>query len=99
MPLMELTYEKGILTPEARDQLVEDLTTNLLKAEGAPNTEFFRSVTWVLINERPAALTYAGVKIGGEAFELKASETLIATAPEAVEVTGPATVILSAIHT
>lgn len=64
MPLMELTYEEGALTPEARDQLVENLTTNLLKAEGAPNTEFFRSVTWVLINERPAALTYAGDKSG-----------------------------------
>lgn len=62
MPLMELTYQEGAITPEARDQLVEDLTTNLLKAEGAPNTEFFRSVTWVLINERPAALTYAGDK-------------------------------------
>ena len=62
MPLMELTYQEGALSPEARDQLVEDLTTNLLKAEGAPNTEFFRSVTWVLINERPAALTYAGDK-------------------------------------
>jgi len=62
MPLMELTYQEGALTPEARDQLVEDLTTNLLKAEGAPNTEFFRSVTWVLINERPAELVYAGDK-------------------------------------
>lgn len=60
MPLMELSYQEGAITPETRDQLVETLTTHLLKAEGAPNTEFFRSVTWVLINERPAALTYAG---------------------------------------
>jgi phenylpyruvate tautomerase PptA (4-oxalocrotonate tautomerase family) len=70
MPLMELTYEEGALTPEARDQLVENLTTNLLKAEGAPNTEFFRSVTWVLINERPAALTYAGDKPGAGVVKL-----------------------------
>ncbi|HMU27217.1 MAG TPA: 4-oxalocrotonate tautomerase [Solirubrobacterales bacterium] len=67
---MELTYEEGALTPEARDQLVENLTTNLLKAEGAPNTEFFRSVTWVLINERPAALTYAGDKPGAGVVKL-----------------------------
>lgn len=70
MPLMELTYQEGALTPDARDQLVEDLTTNLLKAEGAPNTEFFRSVTWVLINERPAALTYAGDKSGARVVKL-----------------------------
>ncbi|MCB0830523.1 MAG: tautomerase family protein [Solirubrobacterales bacterium] len=70
MPLMELTYQEGAITPEARDQLVEDLTTNLLKAEGAPNTEFFRSVTWVLINERPAQLTYAGDRPGAGVVKL-----------------------------
>ena len=70
MPLMELTYQEGALTPGARDQLVENLTTNLLKAEGAPNTEFFRSVTWVLVNERPAALTYAGDKSGAGVVKL-----------------------------
>ena len=64
MPLMELTYQEGAITPEARDQLVETLTTGLLKAEGAPNTEFFRGVTWVLVNERPAELVYAGDKPG-----------------------------------
>lgn len=62
MPLMELSYQEGAITPETRDQLVETLTTALLQAEGAPNTEFFRSVTWVLINERPAELVYAGDK-------------------------------------
>ena len=62
MPLMELTYQEGAIKPEARDQLVETLTTGLLKAEGAPNTEFFRGVTWVLVNERPAELVYAGDK-------------------------------------
>ena len=70
MPLMELTYQEGALTPEARGKLVEDLTTNLLKAEGAPNTEFFRGVTWVLINERPAELTYAGDKPGAGVVKL-----------------------------
>lgn len=70
MPLMELTYQEGAISPETRDKLVEDLTTNLLKAEGAPNTEFFRSVTWVLINERPAELTYAGDKSGAAVIKL-----------------------------
>jgi len=71
MPLMELTYQEGALTPEARDRLVEELTTHLLKAEGAPDTEFFRSVTWVLVDERPAGLTYAGDKPGAGVVKLE----------------------------
>lgn len=70
MPLMELTYQEGAISPETRDRLVQDLTTNLLKAEGAPNTEFFRSVTWVLVNERPAELTYAGDRPGAGVIKL-----------------------------
>lgn len=70
MPLMELSYQQGAISPETRDQLVETLTTNLLKAEGAPNTEFFRSVTWVLVNERPAELVYAGDKPGAGVVKL-----------------------------
>lgn len=70
MPLMELTYQEGAITPEARDELVETLTTSLLKAEGAPDTEFFRSVTWVLVNERPAELVYAGDKPGAGVVKL-----------------------------
>ena len=64
MPLMELSYQEGAISPATRDQLVETLTTSLLKAEGAPNTEFFRGVTWVLVNERPAELVYAGDRPG-----------------------------------
>lgn len=71
MPLMELTYQEGAITPETRDELVETLTTGLLKAEGAPNTDFFRSVTWVLVNERPAELVYAGDKPGAGVVKLE----------------------------
>ncbi|MCB0858268.1 MAG: tautomerase family protein [Solirubrobacterales bacterium] len=70
MPLMELSYQQGAITPEVRDELVETLTTSLLKAEGAPNTEFFRSVTWVLVNERPAELVYAGDRPGAGVVKL-----------------------------
>lgn len=70
MPLMELTYQEGAITPETRDGLVETLTTRLLKAEGAPDTQFFRDVTWVLVNERPAALTYAGDRPGAGVVKL-----------------------------
>ena len=54
MPVFELTYPKGALEPEARAQLLEDLTTALLRAERAPDTEFFRSVTWSYVHELPA---------------------------------------------
>ena len=53
MPVFELTYPKGALEPEARAQLLEDLTTALLRAERAPDTEFFRNVTWSFVHELP----------------------------------------------
>lgn len=54
MPVFELTYPKGALAPEARAKLLEDLTTALLRAERAPDTEFFRNVTWSFVHELPA---------------------------------------------
>jgi phenylpyruvate tautomerase PptA (4-oxalocrotonate tautomerase family) len=53
MPVFELTYPEGALAPEAREQLLEDLTTCLLRAERAPDTEFFRNVTWSYVHELP----------------------------------------------
>ena len=53
MPVFELTYPEGALEPEARAQLLEDLTTALLRAERAPDTEFFRGVTWSYVHELP----------------------------------------------
>ena len=53
MPVFELTYPKGALEPEARAQLLDDLTTAVLRAERAPDTEFFRNVTWSFVHELP----------------------------------------------
>ena len=53
MPVFELTYPKGALEPEARAGLLEDLTTALLRAERAPDTDFFRSITWSYVHELP----------------------------------------------
>ena len=47
MPFMEITYPQGALSTEARATLAEELTTIILHAERAPNTEFFRKVTWL----------------------------------------------------
>jgi phenylpyruvate tautomerase PptA (4-oxalocrotonate tautomerase family) len=58
MPLIELTYPEGALTPEARDTLADDLTTAILQAERAPREGFFRTVTWVTVHELPATHVY-----------------------------------------
>ena len=51
MPMIELTYPKGAIAPDAREELLEELATKMLAAEKAPDTEFFRSITWVYANE------------------------------------------------
>jgi phenylpyruvate tautomerase PptA (4-oxalocrotonate tautomerase family) len=60
MPMIDLTYPDGALPAERRQALVEDLTTVLLRAERAPDTDFFRSVTWVYLHELPADAVMAG---------------------------------------
>ena len=60
MPIFEVTYPQGALAPEARSKLLEDLTTVLLRAERAPDTEFFRSITWSYVHELPADAVLAG---------------------------------------
>src|SRR5688500_13354232 len=59
VPVFELTYPEGALEPEARTRLMDDLTTALLRAERAPDTEFFRSVTWSYVHELPAGSVLA----------------------------------------
>ncbi len=53
MPLMDLTFPAGALAPEARSTVVDNLTTVLLRAERAPDTDFFRSITWVHVHALP----------------------------------------------
>jgi phenylpyruvate tautomerase PptA (4-oxalocrotonate tautomerase family) len=66
MPMIEVTYPKGAIAPEAREGLLDELATKLLAAEKAPDTEFFRSITWVYANElEPEALAVGG-RPGGE---------------------------------
>jgi phenylpyruvate tautomerase PptA (4-oxalocrotonate tautomerase family) len=62
MPMMNLTYPEGTFTPEEREDLAEKLTTALLRAERAPDTEFFRSITWVHVHELPAGTVLAAGK-------------------------------------
>ena len=66
MPMIELTYPKGSIEPGAREELLDELATKLLEAEKAPDTEFFRSITWVYANEIEAESLAVGGKPGGE---------------------------------
>jgi phenylpyruvate tautomerase PptA (4-oxalocrotonate tautomerase family) len=54
MPLMDLTYPAGAIDQDARAGLAEELTTVLLRAERAPDTDFFRSITWLHVHELAA---------------------------------------------
>src|SRR4051812_26747182 len=60
MPIVDLTYPQGTLTPEARTELAERLTAVVLRAERAPDTDFFRSVTWAYVHELPEGTVLAG---------------------------------------
>ena len=66
MPMLELTYPKGALSPDARADLLEELATKMLAAEKSPDTEFFRSITWVYANEIDPDAIAVGGRPGGE---------------------------------
>ena len=66
MPMIELTYPKGAIAPEARAELLDELATKLLEAEKAPDTDFFRSITWVYANEIASDDLAVGGRPGGE---------------------------------
>ena len=66
MPMIELTYPEGSIAAEAREGLLEELATKLLEAERAPDTEFFRSITWVYANAIAPADLAVGGRPGGE---------------------------------
>ena len=53
MPLLELTVPEGALDDEAKRELPPKLAAKLLEWEGAPDTEFFRSISWTHLNELP----------------------------------------------
>jgi phenylpyruvate tautomerase PptA (4-oxalocrotonate tautomerase family) len=55
MPKLELTIPADSLSEDAQGQLARDLGAALLHAEGAPDTDFFRSITWAHVHALPAA--------------------------------------------
>jgi phenylpyruvate tautomerase PptA (4-oxalocrotonate tautomerase family) len=57
--MIDLTYPAGTFSEQDRRALAENLTSVLLRAERAPDTEFFRSITWVFANELPQSAVFA----------------------------------------
>lgn len=54
MPMMELTIPKGALSDETKAKLPGEMAACLLRWEKAPDTEFFRSISWTHVHELPA---------------------------------------------
>jgi phenylpyruvate tautomerase PptA (4-oxalocrotonate tautomerase family) len=54
MPKIDLTYSAGALSAEAKSELPAKLAATLLKWEKAPDTEFFRSISWTHVHELAA---------------------------------------------
>ena len=66
MPMIDLTYPKGAIATDTREDLLDELATKLLAAEKAPDTDFFRSITWVYANEIEPDDLAVGGRPGGE---------------------------------
>ena len=72
MPMIDVTYPEGALTEDERSTLAEELTTVLLRAERAPDTEFFRNVTWIYLHELPrGTVMAAGQPVAEPTFRLE----------------------------
>jgi phenylpyruvate tautomerase PptA (4-oxalocrotonate tautomerase family) len=54
MPRLDLTITADALSDESKPELMRELGAALLHWEGAPDTEFFRSITWAHLHEVPA---------------------------------------------
>jgi phenylpyruvate tautomerase PptA (4-oxalocrotonate tautomerase family) len=74
MPLLDVTYPQGALSEDARERLADELTAALLRAERAPDTEFFRSITWLYLHELPVhAVRRAGRPADPPTFKVEAT--------------------------
>jgi len=54
MPKLDLTIPADTLSDDAKQELTRELGATLLRWEGAPDTGFFRSITWAHLHELPA---------------------------------------------
>lgn len=61
MPMIDLYHQEGSFTPEAQALLVNELTTLLLKMEGAEDNLSSRAISWCFLHALPkGAINTAG---------------------------------------
>jgi phenylpyruvate tautomerase PptA (4-oxalocrotonate tautomerase family) len=60
MPKIDLTYSAGALSPHAKAELPGKLANTLLKWEKAPDTDFFRSISWTNVHELAPDSSHSG---------------------------------------
>jgi phenylpyruvate tautomerase PptA (4-oxalocrotonate tautomerase family) len=71
MPMIDLTYVRGSLDPQAQSRLTDELVTALLRAERAPDTPFLRDNTVVYLYPlEPAAQSVGGRGSGEPRFRV-----------------------------
>jgi phenylpyruvate tautomerase PptA (4-oxalocrotonate tautomerase family) len=58
VPKLDLTFSAGALSEDAKSKLATQLAAAMLRWEGAPDTEFFRSITWTHVHELPAEAVF-----------------------------------------
>ena len=72
MPIMDLTFPAGALDADQQQRVADELTTALLRAERAPDTDFFREITWVFLHELGAGhVLSAGRPVDKPLFRLE----------------------------
>jgi phenylpyruvate tautomerase PptA (4-oxalocrotonate tautomerase family) len=54
MPRLDLTITADVISDQRKPELLRELGAALLQWEGAPDTDFFRSITWTHLHELPA---------------------------------------------
>ena len=58
MPKIDLTFSAGALSDNAKQELPKALAEAMMRWEGAPDSEFFRSITWTHVHELPAEAVF-----------------------------------------
>jgi phenylpyruvate tautomerase PptA (4-oxalocrotonate tautomerase family) len=71
MPLIDLHVPAGALPEGVGESLLEELATILLRWEGAPDTPFFREITWTYLHE--ATLAVGGRPGGAPRYRVEVS--------------------------
>jgi phenylpyruvate tautomerase PptA (4-oxalocrotonate tautomerase family) len=84
MPMIDLTLPEGALEPDARAEAVAELTEALLRAEGAPDNEATRAMSWAFVHELPQD----AVNVGGAPSERPVYRVML-TVPAGTLLHGP----------